>query len=542
MKTWIARLLGKDISIDFPAPWAADSTAIYRWLATWPNSDGPLPAEAETLPDEPSVIEDKIRWSAGALDGVFGHHVAEADDETPVEAIMAALRSVLHKPQQQDIEQLYRLLCHASPLNYLDVLLPVVAQDPQLPANKLQALAEWLATESPDRNAVKVAIALLGFFPTQKSCQILSTLGAHDEFTLYAAVALRSILPADEYERAWLAMAKRAGGWGRVQLIERLPEFLSKQSRDWLLREGYRNAVMYEYTAWHCATHGQLLQAMQKLQTMQKQPDAPLLLGAAEILQALINGGPAQDMYDYAEGALACEYYLRCLQAAPPAEIQHYLAASDIARFAQEQNSEEEGVWDQAQCNNLVELANVVMALPEWSGIIANNLQGSDTYLFNLAVSASRLRQQDPWESIFARQLADAADNNWYQLMQTAQPEHIARVISLAEQQLDLEAIASGPGMAMGLGLEYQQHQALDFVLQDLKKFPGMGWSLLAVGLRSERIRDRSMALNALDVWPQDDWSPDMSQALADSLCHEPDEQMRERLHKLCVNLGITTG
>ncbi len=278
MKTWIARLLGKDISIDFPAPWAADSTAIYRWLATWPDSDGPLPAEAETLPDEPSAIEGKIRWSAGALDGVFGHHVAEADDETPVEAIMAALRSVLHKPQQQDIEQLYRLLCHASPLNYLDVLLPAVAQDPQLPANKLQALAEWLATESPDRNAVKVAIALLGFFPTQKSCQILSTLGAHDEFTLYAAVALRSILPEDEYERAWLAMAKRAGGWGRVQLIERLPEFLSKQSRDWLLREGYRNAVMYEYTAWHCATHGQLLQAMQQLKTMQKQPDAPLLL------------------------------------------------------------------------------------------------------------------------------------------------------------------------------------------------------------------------------------------------------------------------
>ncbi len=163
-----------------------------------------------------------------------------------------------------------------------------------------------------------------------------------------------------------------------------------------MLREGYRNAVMYEYTAWHCATHGQLLQAMQQLKTMQKQPDAPLLLGAAEILQALINGGPAQNMHDYAEGALACEYYLRCLQAAPPAEIQHYLAASEIARFAQEQNSEEEGVWDQAQCNNLVELANVVMALPEWSGIIANNLQGSDTYLltwpFPLAGYASRIR------------------------------------------------------------------------------------------------------------------------------------------------------
>ncbi len=64
-ETWIARLLGKDISIDFPAPWAADSTAIYRWLATWPDSDGPLPAEAETLPDEPSAIEGK---SGGRLE------------------------------------------------------------------------------------------------------------------------------------------------------------------------------------------------------------------------------------------------------------------------------------------------------------------------------------------------------------------------------------------------------------------------------------------------------------------------------------------
>ena len=164
-------------------------------------------------------------------------------------------------------------------------------------------------------------------------------------------------------------------------------------------------------------------------------------------------------------------------------------------------------------------------------------MQGGDRYLFNLAVFASRLRQQDPWEAIYSRQLADPADNNWYQLMQTNQPENIARVISLAEQQLDLEAIASGPGTAMGLGLAYQQHQALDFVLQDLKKFPGMGWSLLVVGLRSEVIRNRHMTLNALEVWPQADWSPDMLQTLLVSLRNEPDEQVRERLQALYENL-----
>lgn len=535
MKTWLARLLGKESSTDFPAPLAANSTAIYRWLAAWQNSHEPLPTEAETLPDEPPAIDGKIRWSAGALDGVFGHHMGAGGDESPVGAIMTALNSVLRKPQPQNVERLYSLLCEESPLNYIDSLLPAVAQDQQLPANKLQALAEWLAMESPDRNVVKVAMALLAFFPTQKSCKILSTLGAHDEFTLYAAVALRTILPADEYELAWLALAKRTNGWGRVHLIERLPEPLSQQSRGWLLREGYRNAVMYEYTAWHCATHGQLLQAMQQ------SPDASILLGAAEILQALINGGPAQGMHDYADGAAACEGYLSCVLAANPSEIQHYLAASDIVRFAQEQIGEENVVWEPEQCNRLVEQAKAVMAQPEWADIIASHLRGDDKYLFNLAISASRLRQQDPWEAIFSRQLADPLDDNWYQLMQTDQPEHIARVIVLAEQQLDLDAIASGPGTAMGLGLAYRQHQALDFVLQDLKKFPGMGWSLLSVGLRSEVIRNRHMALNALEIWPQVDWLPEMSQAVVVCLRHEPDESVRERLQALCIHFAIAT-
>ncbi|WP_156293540.1 hypothetical protein [Serratia oryzae] len=535
MKIRLARLFGKGSSTHFPAPWAADSTAIYRWLAAWQNSAEPLPAEAETLPDEPPLIDGKIRWLAGALDGVFGHHMGCGGDESPVEAIMAALKNVLCKPQPQHVERLYRLLSEDSPLNYIDALLAAVAQDQRLPANKLQALTEWLATESPDRNVVKAAMALLAFFPTQKSCQILSTLGAHDEFTLYAMVALSAILTADEYELAWFALAKRTRGWGRIHLIERLPEPLSQQSRDWLLREGYRNAVMNEYTAWHCATHGQLLQAMQQ------SPDASILLGAAEILQALINGGPAQCMNDYADGALACEGYLRCVLAAKPSEIQHYLAASDIVRFAQEQIGKENAVWEAEECNRLVEQAKAVMAWPEWADIIAGQLGGDDKYLFNLAIIASRLRQQDPWEAIFSRQLADPLDDNWYQLMQTDRPQHIARVIALAEQQLDLGAIASGPGTAMGLGLAYRQHQALDFVLQDLKKFPGMGWSLLSVGLRSEVIRNRHMVLNALEVWPQADWLPEMSQAVAVCLRNEPDDSVRERLQALCINFAIAT-
>lgn len=51
MKTWLTRLFGKDIPTAFPAPWAAERTAIYRWLAPWQHRAEPLPAEAQTLPD-----------------------------------------------------------------------------------------------------------------------------------------------------------------------------------------------------------------------------------------------------------------------------------------------------------------------------------------------------------------------------------------------------------------------------------------------------------------------------------------------------------
>ncbi len=55
----------------------------------------------------------------------------------------------------------------------------------------------------------------------------------------------------------------------------------------WLLREGFRNSVMYEYLAATCARAGGLLAALGD-----DDVDRELLTGAGEILQALIAGRP----------------------------------------------------------------------------------------------------------------------------------------------------------------------------------------------------------------------------------------------------------
>ncbi|MFJ5366785.1 hypothetical protein ACIPR9_16960 [Pectobacterium punjabense] len=526
MKTWLARLLGKGNAPVFPVTWERTRPSIYDWLAPYVDSGEILPDSAQTLPDELPVKKGEIRWSAGALDGAMGHHFRSSGDSSSAETIVKALEAVLARPEHENMARLYHLLQGDSPLDYIDALLEIIAEDQRVPAEALCRLVEWLAMKSPDRNVVKFAMALLAFFPTQNSVQILKVLGAHDELTLYAIVALGAILDGDEYERESLALAKRVGGWGRVQLIERLPETVAKATRDWLLREGYVNAVMYEYTAWHCATKGLLVDALKQ------ENDAPLLLGAGEILQALINGGPAQDMQDYPDGAEACQRYLEQMQASFQRDIRHYLAISDICRFASEQQSEEGG-WESAQCSELIDRATRLLDRPEWESIIADCLEGEDKYHFNLALSASRLRHSDPWAFIYARQRDNPQDDNWYQLMQTDNPDYVANVITLAEQQLDLQSIASGPDNCMGMGPEYRQHHALDFVLQDLKRFPGMGWSLLEVGLQSPVVRNRHMAINALEVWPT--WDDAIAQRIAECLRQEPDEQVRERLSALAT-------
>jgi hypothetical protein len=64
-------------------------------------------------------------------------------------------------------------------------------------------------------------------------------------------------------------------------------------------------------------------------------------------------------------------------------------------------------------------------------------------------------------------------------------PARIDRVVALAEQVLTLDAIATGPAREIGIGRAWASHRHLDFVLQDLRRWPGKGWPLIHAGMRS---------------------------------------------------------
>jgi hypothetical protein len=284
-----------------------------------------------------------------------------------------------------------------------------------------------------------------------------------------------------------------------------------------MLREGYKNSVMYEYLAYTCAKAGELRKAL-----AEESVDDALLAGAGDIIQALINGGPAQDISDYADGAAVAELYLKHLGEAPT-KLEQLIAVDALLRFLDRSD------WPSELRARLRERCVAIEKLPHWSELVRGALASTDRVTFARADQAARALAIDTWPHHFAR-LEAGIDDGWYFVMQTDDPDRVDRVIALALERIPLGAIATGPGDELGLGVQWAPHGALDFILQDLGRFPGKVWPLIRAGLRSPVVRNRNMAIRAFSKWDRARWPDDARAVLERAVAEEPRTDVRARL------------
>lgn len=99
--------------------------------------------------------------------------------------------------------------------------------------------------------------------------------------------------------------------------------------------------------------------------------------------------------------------------------------------------------------------------------------------------------------------------------MQSCGQTHVDAVVSLAEQVLTLNEIAIGPSSELGLGKKYEAHSSLGFVVQELSCFPGIGYRLIEVALKSPVIPNRNTALRTLAKWGRAEWPENTLTALS---------------------------
>jgi hypothetical protein len=461
------------------------------------------------------------------MDGVGTHHFGVGSEDAAIDELIAALRAAA--PDRKGARARRKVYAAARAGDAIRVVDPLLERlrAVGMPAEQLQGTARWLVSESRHREPVKLGIALLGLGHSADDRDILKVLGRHEEFTLFVAVALANTTPAPD--RELYALARSVEAWGRVHLVERLKDTEDPEIREWIFRAGFRNAVMNEYLAYTAATTGELVRHLEE-------PVDPEALDAAcDIVSALLMGGPAEDIDDYADGARAIILLLRRLDESAT-RLGHFLVADDIGRFlARDDGCEKRAQrgWTDEVRTEAQRLVAAVRAKPHWEALALEGLDSTDSQQFYEAERTARSLGHDTYAAHWRRVVGDPIGGNWWAVMHHATDERIDEILEFATTSLPLDDIGAGPGTSLGLGPEWAAHQALDFIVQDLNRFPGRGWPLIRAALRSPVVRNRNMAVNALFGWEPADWPADAAGLVSAALDEEPDERVRERLRRL---------
>jgi hypothetical protein len=328
----------------------------------------------EALPDEDKVrASTRVPWASGALDGVATHHMGGNRDADLPDQLAAAVVSAIEKPNRRRLRSLYALFEPVNALDVVDSLIDALRRR-GVSRNDINEFSAWLATTAPDREPVKLGIALLGVAGLNPpDLEIVRLLGRHEEFTLYAAVALRNGLQNSDPEL--FALAHHVNGWGRIQLVERLAATSDATIKRWILREGFRNAIMYEYLAYTAATTGDLAGELAS-----GAPDRELLTAAGELLTALFNGGPAQNIDDYADGAVATESFISHMLTRAET-LGDGLATWEVEKFVARDGEWGDRIargWTVERRAMLARGCAQVLDAPSWATIVLDGLRSDE--------------------------------------------------------------------------------------------------------------------------------------------------------------------
>jgi hypothetical protein len=493
-------------------PW--DGTSLYDFLRSHIDAaTGRLTKDGERLPDDRDN-GDAIRWAPGALDGVTTHHMGSGEETLRVKQIVKALQDLVTRASDDGLRQVFALVTREAVLGVTDEVLEQVRKNPHLRAERIHALGLVFASEAPARDAVKFGMALLGTVQGPDDRELLTTLGLHEEFTLFAAVALAN--QSDDAELALWELAKRVSGWGRIHLVERLAQARRPEIRAWLIRDGFRNSIMDEYLAYTCAMAGELHSALAA-----PVADPELLRGAAGIFAALARGGPAEDLSDYRHASKAIAAWLDHIVNVPR-DLEQLEALDALSA------REEVAPLLKARIDRLKDDPSAIRMVEE-------GLASTDRVSFCLADQAARRRSIETFsahEAVLQRGTSEAS-YSLFRLMQEATEATIDRALVTAGRCIDVERIATGPADSLGIGRDFAAHGLLDFVLQELGRFPDRGVTFILSGIRSPVVRNRNFALRALATWGRERWSDEVTAAVTSAVAAEPTDDVRARLARV---------
>ncbi|GAA1783833.1 hypothetical protein [Actinomadura chokoriensis] len=491
------------------------------------HGPGPWPDGGFPLPDEPPRRngEDGPLITSVVLDGVRTHHFGTASEPAAITQVADLLEAAVSAfPDPASLARLHAVLARQPAVDLADDLVEELRSH-TLPREPLHGVARHLTEYGRARNAVKLGIVVLGECGDERDRELLLLLGALEELTLYAVVALVKTQP--DPQRAAYELAQRVKNWGRIHAVERLEGSNDPEIQAWLLREGFRNGVLNEYLAHIAATTGDLYTAL-----LESEVDQALLKGAGNILATLaLIGGPAKDMTDYDDAVPAMHRYAELAATAEPTlDMLHDLLT--INRCALQHDA---GIdWPRGEPEHLTHRYEELLARPVWRELVLavlNNPHTYGPYGFETALScAGRLKLPVVAQALRHLEQDPSSAYVWSWVVKHSNSETAGSVIALAMRILPLDVLTSGPTVSRGLGPEHTLDRVLAAVINDLDEHPGAGVELLRRCLSARTTPTRRRALQILTAWPPEHRPSRLRDWISAAASAEPDSKLQEEM------------
>jgi hypothetical protein len=395
----------------------------------------------------------------------------------------------------------------------------------------LIGFSQDLALKTNHRNSVKVGIALIGVCRDKNCINEVKIIGLHDEFTLFSMVAIGN-LSENLVDDFW-EMAKKVDGWGKIHIVERLAKMdLPSHIKKWLITDGYKNSIMYEYLAYTCAVAGDLDKVMEE-ETI----DYAMFKSSGEIIEALIAGGPAEDISHYKPASTLISSYIRH-GLAHATDVSDFNILNQLKDFLIELQADigehAENGWTQDIISNcLIDIVKIV-SRADWPRVATKALDSSDNVVFWNAKKAAKALQIDFWDIVWSRLKKSPFESLlWYDVVHEAKPGNVDEVLKFAMEVLPLNELATGPRDSLGMGPEFDKHKSLDYIITFLEDFPRKGEPILLGALDSPVTRNRNMAIKVLHKWGKANWSESLLMKLEQLSKIEPNKDTKQNISRV---------
>ncbi len=500
------------------APWE-NRQSIYEYIKCNIENDGSL--KSMKLPDDKPNNGKELIFAAGAMQGILGHHAGSNNEDG--KEIANLIKEISINDRKNDKIEFYNKVLELQVNSVVDNIITELSNIKAPITVSLYKWLEFLVFESPDRNAVKIGIALLGALRNAEHLEKMKILGAHDEFTLFVTVAIMN--SSKDYEKQLFDLAKTVHGWGRIEIVERLAGTNNEEIKKWILIEGYKNEVMYQYLALIAADTGEL-----RKELIKDDVEDCVLLAASDIIKSLILEGPCTGISGYTDSQETIELFIK--HTINKFEIDFLLTYSSILDFVSDEDFEYENGWTVENQKTVSDTLKKQIENTKWKDLILENLN-NDVNFYNFEEGA-RILGLDIFDVQFEKLKKDPFNQStWYSVTSNISEERADLILDFALKTIPLKEIATGADEMFGLGQEFKLHNILNCILQAIQEYPGKGEVFITTALKSPVVNNRNTAIRLIESWGIENLSPTLIEAINEAIKVEPKEAIKQRMEEL---------